>query len=103
MVAVTEKGGRVIDGFRRRRNEVFNDTLSCLSDADRAEVIDAMSKVVAVLDGQEPIAREVLGAPAGLQADPSVRRTATEAPEASNQSGQVPVSLPTKRMRIEWD
>jgi len=103
MVAVTEKGGRVIDGFRRRRNEVFTDTLSCLSDADRAEVIDAMSKVVAVLDGQEPIPREVLGAPAGLQADPSVRRTATEAPEASNRSGQVPVSLPTKRMRIEWD
>jgi DNA-binding MarR family transcriptional regulator len=103
MVAVTEKGGRVIDGFRKRRNEVFAETLSRLNDADRVEVIDALSKVVAVLHGYEPIPREGLSAPAGLQADQSVRRTAAEAPEASKRSGQVPVSLRAKRMRIEWD
>jgi DNA-binding MarR family transcriptional regulator len=103
MVAVTEKGGRVIDGFRKRRNEVFADTLSRLSDEDRREVIDALSKVAAVLHGHEPIRREGLSAPAALRTDQSVRRTAAEAPEASKRGGQAPVSLPTRRMRIEWD
>jgi DNA-binding MarR family transcriptional regulator len=100
MVAVTEKGERVIDGFRKRRNEVFADTLSRLSDEDRREVIDALSKVVAVLRGH---GREGLSAPAALLADQLVRRTAAEAPEASNRRGQAPVSLPPRRMRIEWD
>ena len=103
VVAVTAKGERVIDGFRKRRNEVFAETLSRLNDADRVEVIDALSKVVAVLHGHEPIPSEGLSAPAELQADHSVGRTAAEAPEASKRSGRVPVSLPTKRMRIEWD
>jgi DNA-binding MarR family transcriptional regulator len=103
MVAITEKGGRVIDGFRKRRNEVFADTLSRLSDEDRVEVIDALSKIVAVLGGHEPIRLAGLSAPASLQADHPVRRTAAEAPEASKRGGQVSVSLPPRRMRIEWD
>ncbi len=103
MVAVTEKGERVIDGFRKRRNEVFADTLSRLSDRDRTEVIDALSKVVAVLGGHKPNGREGLRAPGALQADQPVRRTAHEAPQASNDLGKGPVSLPTRRMRIEWD
>lgn len=103
IVAVTEKGGRVIDGFRKRRNEVFADTLSRLSDQDRREVIDALSKVVAVLGGHEPIRREGLGVPAALREDQSDRRTAAKAPAASKRGSQAPVSLPTRRMRIEWD
>jgi DNA-binding MarR family transcriptional regulator len=104
MVAVTEKGERVIDGFRKRRNEVFADTLSRLSDRDRTEVIDALSKVVAVLGGHKPNGREGLRAPAALHGEQPVRRTAPEAPEASKRGGQVPVTLPPRRrMRIEWD
>jgi DNA-binding MarR family transcriptional regulator len=103
IVAITEKGERVIDGFRKRRNEVFADTLSRLSDADQAEVIDALSKVVAVLGGHEPILQAGLSAPAAMQADQPVKRTAAEAPEASKRRGQVPVTLPPRRMRIEWD
>ena len=103
MVAVTEQGGRVIDGFRKRRNEVFADTLSRLSDQDRREVIEALSKVAAVLGGHEPIRAEGLSAPAAMGADQSDSRTATEAPEASKKGGQAPVSQPTRRMRIEWD
>ena len=103
MVAITEKGGRVIDGFRKRRNQVFADTLSRLSDEDRREVIDALSKVVAVLGGHELVQFDGLSAPAALRPDRSVRRTAAEAPEASKGRGQAPVSLPTRRMRIEWD
>jgi len=103
IVTVTEKGGRVIDGFRKRRNEVFAGTLSRLSDRDRREVIEALSKVAAVLHEHEPIRSEGLGAPATLREDQSVRRTAAEAPAASKRGGQAPVSLPTRRMRIEWD
>jgi DNA-binding MarR family transcriptional regulator len=103
MVAVTEKGGRVIDGFRKRRNEVFAETLSRLSDEDRREVIDALSKIAAVLGGHQPIRHEGLSAPSASPADQSVRRTAAEAPEASKRGSQAPVSRPTRRMRIEWD
>jgi len=103
MVAVTEKGERVIDGFRKRRNEVFADTLSRLSDEDRREVIDALSKVVAVLRGHEPIRHGILTTPPEFRTARSAGRTAHEAPEASKDVGKGPVSLPTRRMRIEWD
>ncbi len=104
MVAVTEKGRRVIDGFRRRRNEVFTDTLSRLSDEDRMEVIGALSKVAAVLQGREPLPSGGLSAPAVLRADQREKQTAVETPQASKDGGQTPVSRPTKRrMRIEWD
>jgi DNA-binding MarR family transcriptional regulator len=101
IVAVTEKGGRVIDGFRRRRNEVFAATLSRLSEKDRMEVINALSKVAALLQGNEPV--RDLSTPPEFRADRSDRRTAAEAPEASKEVGHAPVSLPTRRMRIEWD
>jgi DNA-binding MarR family transcriptional regulator len=103
IVAVTEKGGQVIDGFRKRRNEIFADTLSRLSDEDRTEVIGALSKVAAVLQGNEPVRRGDLNTPPEFLADRSDRRTAVEPPEASKKVGQAPVSLPTRRMRIEWD
>jgi DNA-binding MarR family transcriptional regulator len=112
IVALTEKGGKVIDGLRKRRNQVFAGTLAQLSDDERAEVIGALRKVVAVLhwresrpDGRESQPGRVSNAPAAPS--PKQRnegRTAVETPEASNEVGKVPVSLPTKRrMRIEWD
>jgi len=96
IVAVTEKGGRVIDGFRRSRNEIFADTLSRLSEDDRAEVVAALSKVAAVL--------KVSDAPLPVRSEPRGERTAVERSEASKESGRAPVSRPTiRRMRIEWD
>lgn len=103
IVAVTDKGGRVIDGFRKRRNEVFAATLLQLSEEDRMEVIDALSKVAAVLQGNEPVRRGDLSTPPEFRADGSDRRTAAEPPEASKEVGRAPVSRPTRRMRIEWD
>lgn len=103
IVAVTEKGGRVIDGFRKRRSEVFAATLSRLSEKDRMEVINALSKVAAVLQGNEPVRRGDLSKRPEFRAERSDRRTAAEAPEASKEVGHAPVSLPTRRMRIEWD
>ena len=104
MVALTEQGGHLIDGFRRRRNQVFADTLSRLGDNDRMEVIAALSKIAAVLPGRElPI--PVSAPPTALRPKRlAERRTAVEAPEASKEVGEVPVSQPIKRrMRIEWD
>lgn len=102
IAAVTEKGGRVIDGFRKRRNDVFAEALSRLSEKDRMEVINALSKVAAVLQGNEPVRRGDLSTPE-FRAERSDRRTAAEAPEASKEVGKAPRSLPTRRMRIEWD
>jgi DNA-binding MarR family transcriptional regulator len=101
IVAVTEKGGRVIDEFRKRRNDVFAATLSRLSEEDRMGVINALSKVAAVLHGNEPV-RDLSTRPE-FRAERSDRRTAVEPPEASKEVGHAPVSLPTRRMRIEWD
>jgi DNA-binding MarR family transcriptional regulator len=96
IVEVTEKGGRVVDGFRRRRNEIFADTLSRLSDADRAEVVAALSKIAAVLKVWDP--------PTPVRANPELGRTAATTAEASKERGKAPVSLPPiRRMRIEWD
>jgi DNA-binding MarR family transcriptional regulator len=105
IVALTEKGGGLIDGLRRRRNEVFAGTLSQLAEDDRREVIGALSKVAAVLNGRP--AERGGDRSAGLAARPKRGvggRTAVGAPQASKEVGEGPVSLPTKRrMRIEWD
>lgn len=103
VVAVTEKGGRVIDGFRRRRNQVFAATLSRLSEDERAEVIDALGKLAAVLHRNEPVRRGKLSTPKERLVAGTDGRTASEAPDASKEVGKAPVSLPTRRMRIEWD
>jgi DNA-binding MarR family transcriptional regulator len=106
MVAVTEKGGRVVDIFRRRRSEVFAGALSRLSNEDRMEVIGALGKVTAALQWQEPVPPQSLRVPAGVGTRQTERRTADDAGKASKELGRVgqePVSRPTKRMRIEWD
>jgi len=105
IVTLTESRGRVVDGLRKRRNEVFAGTVSQLSDEDRMEVVGALRKIVVVLRGGEPLPRGGSGAqPTRRQKQPYDGRTAAEAPQASKEVGKVPVTLPTKRrMRIEWD
>lgn len=104
MVALTEKGGQLIDGFRRRRNELFAGTLSRLDEDTRREVIEALSKMAAVLAGPDqplPSSTRPKALPPKRQAE---RRTAVEAPDASKEVGEVSVTLPARRrMRIEWD
>jgi DNA-binding MarR family transcriptional regulator len=103
IVAVTEKGGRIIDGFRRRRNEIFAQTLTKLGDEERTEVLNALSKIAAVIQGNEVVGLLRVNAPPRLPADQLNRRTPPQAPEASKKVGHIPVSAPTRRMRIEWD
>ena len=103
IVALTEKGARVIDGFRNRRNEMFAETLSRLSDDDRSEVIRALSKIAAVVQGLAPQTTRGLKASPTLRPKQTEARTPVEPPDASKEIGKVPMSLPTRRMRIEWD
>jgi DNA-binding MarR family transcriptional regulator len=96
MVAVTEQGGQLVDRFRQGRVQVFAEALSRLDEDDRIEVMAALSKIASVLGG--PLVKARTGVPAE-----SERRTPDRQPDASNDVGQRPVNLPTKRMRIEWD
>ena len=103
IVALTSKGGTVVDGFRRRRSEVFADILSRLGNDDLQEVVDVLGKVSAVLQGRQP---EKIAPVIRRQAPrkPKTERTAVDPPAASKESDGVPVSPPTKRrMKIEWD
>lgn len=101
MIALTEQGKRVVDRFRKRRSEVFAEALSRLNDLDRAEVIDALSKVVDALEGHD----ENRVPPAGdsISIAPFKSRTAVQPADASQKGAQGPVGPPVRRMRIEWD
>jgi DNA-binding MarR family transcriptional regulator len=101
MLELTTQGKHVVDRFRKRRSEVFAEALSRLKVLDRAEVIDALGKVVDALEGHydhratqpdEPIRLEQLE-----------KRTAAEPTKASKKDGERAASPPVRRMRIEWD
>jgi DNA-binding MarR family transcriptional regulator len=98
-VALTHKGRTIVDVFRQRRNEVFGETLSRLSDSDRSHVIGALAKITAVVGPDHSLLDAAIAPPRR----PQTRRTPNHAPEASYDVDQAPVSRPTKRMRIEWD
>jgi len=102
ILAITGRGGRVIDKFRKRRNEVFTAVLSRLSWEDQMEVVDALSKVAGVLQSDN-IQSGGLSTREAIREELPARRTPLDSPEASNEGGQAPVSQPTRRMRIEWD
>lgn len=106
-VELSVTGRRLVDGFRRRRNEVFEHALLNLSDADRDEVIGALAKMADVLS--------LSGAPQPQMTRPKVdtvkkavlRRPVqplptAEAPATSNEVELNRIS-PRKRMKIEWD
>jgi DNA-binding MarR family transcriptional regulator len=101
MIALTEQGRRVVDRFRKRRSEVFSEALSRLKDLDRAEVIDALSKVVDALEGHDE--NRVVPTRDSTHSERLKSRTPVEPSEASQKGGQGTVGPPVRRMRIEWD
>jgi len=100
IIELTEQGKRIVDRFRRRRSEVFAEALSRLKGLDRAEVIDALSKVVEALEKRE---ERIEPANEFIRAAHLQERTPVERSEASQKGGQVTVRPPVRRMRIEWD
>lgn len=99
-IGLTDKGRLVIDGFRERRNELFGDALSRLSEDDRIQVIQVLGKITAVLEAPERTAREP---DTGPRREGAETQTALQPADASKVAGHTPVSRPAKRMKIEWD
>jgi DNA-binding MarR family transcriptional regulator len=53
LIALSAKGKRLVDQFRKRRAELFNSALSDLSEAEQAQVLEVLGKVVLVLENYE--------------------------------------------------
>jgi DNA-binding MarR family transcriptional regulator len=49
LVALSDAGRCLIDRFRERRNAVFGEALSQLSEAEQVQVVSSLQKVIAVL------------------------------------------------------
>ena len=103
LIAITERGGRLIDAFQQRRVEVFTGVISRLEEGDREQVITALGKIAAILGVPETNKLQHPGAPAQAHARDQRKQTANQAAETSKNVGREPVIRPTKRMRIEWD
>lgn len=101
IIELTTQGKLLVDRFRKRRSEVFEDALMRLEETDRLGVIDALSKVVGALEGH----REGKARPVDYPVHPRrfAGRTAAQPTEASNEVGGIPVVPPVRRMKIEWD
>ncbi|PYT03518.1 MAG: hypothetical protein DMF60_18140 [Acidobacteria bacterium] len=104
-IELTEKGRVVMDGFRRRRNEVFGEALARLSENDRAQAIEVLNKLTAVIETPEQARPESSGLG---RSEPTQKRTAIEPAQASKRGDQPnvdhePAIRPGKRMKIEWD
>jgi DNA-binding MarR family transcriptional regulator len=53
LVGLSAKGQSLVDRFRARRNAIFTAALAELSEADRAQVVTSLQKVIAVLESFE--------------------------------------------------
>lgn len=53
LVALSSEGRCLVDKYRERRNAIFREALSQLSEEEQAQVISSLQKVIAVLEGFE--------------------------------------------------
>lgn len=53
LVALSVKGRRLVDQFRRQRSDILNGALAYLSDAEQAQVVNGLSKVIKALERYE--------------------------------------------------
>ena len=53
LVALSVKGKRLVDLFRKRRCEIFSAALAELDEVERAEVVASLKKVIAALEQYE--------------------------------------------------
>lgn len=102
-VELSERGRRLINDFRRRRNAIFGEVLQRLEAEDKAEIFEALEKLARVLEPDE-IRKSEDKKPARARAKPQPRppRTPVEPPATSKQV-EPAKTVPVRRMRIEWD
>ncbi|HEY0007011.1 MAG TPA: MarR family transcriptional regulator [Pyrinomonadaceae bacterium] len=53
MIALSAKGKRLVDQFRKRRGEIFSSALAAMKPVEQAEVVEALMKVIAALQRYE--------------------------------------------------
>lgn len=53
LVTLSAKGRRLVDQFRRQRSDIFNGALTYLSDAEQAQVVEGLGKVIEALEKYE--------------------------------------------------
>lgn len=58
LVALSAKGKRLVDGFRKRRSIFFREVLTQLSETEQAHVIEAMKMMIMALESYE---QEIVG------------------------------------------
>lgn len=64
LVALSDKGRKLVDQFRQSRRDIFNEALTHLSDDEQAQVIEVLGKVVRALESYETnlaVKRNVVG------------------------------------------
>jgi len=102
MVALTVRGTRIIEDFRRRRYQAFDDVFSRLTETDRDEVCKALARLVSALETPPP--EHVISKKKRRAAEQPAARTAIKPANTSNEVGAIQVNaIPRKRMKIEWD
>ena len=53
IVALSDDGRRLVDQFRQRRREIFNEALAGLSETERKQALEVLGKVVKALERYE--------------------------------------------------
>jgi DNA-binding MarR family transcriptional regulator len=53
IVALSDEGRLLVDQFRQRRGEIFNEALADLSEAERKQAVEVLEKVVKALENYE--------------------------------------------------
>jgi DNA-binding MarR family transcriptional regulator len=53
IVALSEEGRLLVDQFRQRRREIFNEALANLSETERKQALEVLEKVVRALESYE--------------------------------------------------
>jgi DNA-binding MarR family transcriptional regulator len=53
LIGLSPKGKRLVDQFRRQRNDIFNGALAYLNDADQAQAVEGLSKIIEALEWYE--------------------------------------------------
>jgi DNA-binding MarR family transcriptional regulator len=53
LVSLSARGKRLVDQFRRQRNDIFEGALAYLSDAEQAQIVEGLSKVIVALERYE--------------------------------------------------
>lgn len=53
LVALSTKGRRLVEQFHRQRSEIFNGALAYLSDAEQAQIVEGLGKVIEALERYE--------------------------------------------------